>query len=616
MRRLRRDLPLRRGRGEVISRWLATVTIDGIKVADRRGAQPARAGPQGRHRPAHLLLPLRAERLRRLPDVRGRGRARRRPELLLDAARPTAWSIKTNTPRLMQHPQDDARAAAGQPRPRLHDLRQERHTASCRSCAQRFGVDRVRFPAREQHGAAGPVDAQPRARPQQVHPLRRLRAGVLRGAGHRRDRLRLPRRQGAGHAGLRQGPGRGRLRQLRPVRGGLPDRRADACSSEIDAGLGGAARPAASTWSCRSRRPCAWRSARCSGWRRARSPPARWSRRSSGSGFDQVFDTCFTADLTTIEETNEFVDRAAERRAAAAVHLLLPGLGQVRRAVLPGEAGPALHLPLAAADVRLAAQAVLRRASRAATPRTCSSSRSCPARPRSSRPSGPSSRTDGRARRRRRADHAGAGAHDQGGRHRLRRAGGGVLRHAVRLRDRRRRDLRRLRRRGDGGRARGDGDPDRASASPTWSWRRSRACPACGPRELEDRASTRCAWRWSAGWAMPGKLVAAMDRGEVRYDIVEVMACPGGCAGGGGQPVPNETAQRQARARGLFTADKRQGSAAGTGQPADQGAVPGLAGQAEQRDRAPGAAHELRAPAAHRAGGERGRRRRPGRRCA
>jgi len=54
------------------------------------------------------------------------------------------------------------------------------------------------------------------------------------------------------------------------------------------------------------------------------------------------------------------------------------------------------------------------------------------------------------------------------------------------------------------------------------------------------------------------RLIAAMDRGEVAYDIVEVMACPGGCAGGGGQPLPNETPQRAARARGLHTADTRQ----------------------------------------------------------
>ncbi|HOG45333.1 MAG TPA: [FeFe] hydrogenase, group A [Anaerolineae bacterium] len=54
------------------------------------------------------------------------------------------------------------------------------------------------------------------------------------------------------------------------------------------------------------------------------------------------------------------------------------------------------------------------------------------------------------------------------------------------------------------------------------------------------------------------RLLAAMDDGTAAYDIVEIMACPGGCAGGGGQPLPNETAQRTQRARGLRTADKRQ----------------------------------------------------------
>lgn len=33
------------------------------------------------------------------------------------------------------------------------------------------------------------------------------------------------------------------------------------------------------------------------------------------------------------------------------------------------------------------------------------------------------------------------------------------------------------------------------------------------------------------------KLIDACERGEVRYDFVEVMACPGGCVGGGGQPI-------------------------------------------------------------------------------
>lgn len=33
------------------------------------------------------------------------------------------------------------------------------------------------------------------------------------------------------------------------------------------------------------------------------------------------------------------------------------------------------------------------------------------------------------------------------------------------------------------------------------------------------------------------KLMEALNRKEVSYDFVEVMACPGGCAGGGGQPI-------------------------------------------------------------------------------
>lgn len=33
------------------------------------------------------------------------------------------------------------------------------------------------------------------------------------------------------------------------------------------------------------------------------------------------------------------------------------------------------------------------------------------------------------------------------------------------------------------------------------------------------------------------KLMKALESGQGRYDFVEVMACPGGCAGGGGQPI-------------------------------------------------------------------------------
>jgi iron only hydrogenase large subunit-like protein len=41
-----------------------------------------------------------------------------------------------------------------------------------------------------------------------------------------------------------------------------------------------------------------------------------------------------------------------------------------------------------------------------------------------------------------------------------------------------------------------------------------------------------------------------------QYDYVEVMACPGGCIGGGGQPIPTNQAIREARAKALHMIDK------------------------------------------------------------
>ncbi|MCR4425554.1 MAG: NADH-dependent [FeFe] hydrogenase, group A6 [Firmicutes bacterium] len=46
--------------------------------------------------------------------------------------------------------------------------------------------------------------------------------------------------------------------------------------------------------------------------------------------------------------------------------------------------------------------------------------------------------------------------------------------------------------------------------------------------------------------------------GEAQYDIVEVMACPGGCIGGGGQPRPGHLEIRKKRARALYDVDKLQ----------------------------------------------------------
>lgn len=52
------------------------------------------------------------------------------------------------------------------------------------------------------------------------------------------------------------------------------------------------------------------------------------------------------------------------------------------------------------------------------------------------------------------------------------------------------------------------------------------------------------------------ELLTKIKAGEAHYDLVEVMACPGGCVGGAGQPFPNDTEARKERAAGIYRADK------------------------------------------------------------
>ena len=42
------------------------------------------------------------------------------------------------------------------------------------------------------------------------------------------------------------------------------------------------------------------------------------------------------------------------------------------------------------------------------------------------------------------------------------------------------------------------------------------------------------------------------------YDYIEVMACPGGCIGGGGQPIPIDKEIRKKRAESLYSIDKKK----------------------------------------------------------
>lgn len=51
------------------------------------------------------------------------------------------------------------------------------------------------------------------------------------------------------------------------------------------------------------------------------------------------------------------------------------------------------------------------------------------------------------------------------------------------------------------------------------------------------------------------KLIEAIKAGKVEYDFVEVMACPGGCAGGGGQPIHDGEELAETRSKTLYGID-------------------------------------------------------------
>ena len=60
-----------------------------------------------------------------------------------------------------------------------------------------------------------------------------------------------------------------------------------------------------------------------------------------------------------------------------------------------------------------------------------------------------------------------------------------------------------------------------------------------------------------SGLANTRRLMEAVDSGEVDYDFVEVMACPGGCAGGGGQPIHEGVEMAASRGSQLWKLDAK-----------------------------------------------------------
>ncbi len=60
----------------------------------------------------------------------------------------------------------------------------------------------------------------------------------------------------------------------------------------------------------------------------------------------------------------------------------------------------------------------------------------------------------------------------------------------------------------------------------------------------------------ASGLANARKLVEALRRGEVQYDFAEVMACPSGCINGGGQPINLDRDMVAARGQSLYGLDE------------------------------------------------------------
>ena len=71
-----------------------------------------------------------------------------------------------------------------------------------------------------------------------------------------------------------------------------------------------------------------------------------------------------------------------------------------------------------------------------------------------------------------------------------------------------------------------------------------------------DIADTTVAVAVVSGLGNAEKLIRAIQNGEVRYDFVEVMACPGGCVGGGGQPIHDGCELVSPRGDNLYWLDK------------------------------------------------------------
>ena len=289
-------------------------------------------------------------------------------------------------------------------------------------------------------------------------------------------------------------------------------------------------------------------------------------------GFDAVFDTNFTADLTIMEEGTELLTRLkkalvdGEKVALPMFTSCSPGwinymehfnpdmLANLSTCKSPQQMFGALAKTYYAEKLGKKPEDIV-----VVSVMPCTAKKFECARPEMSR--------DGVRRRRHGAHHPRAGPHDQDGRHRLpepalaedgpasghvhrrgrhlrrhRRGDGGGAAHGLRDRHRRGLPLRQPARdshRGAGGRQRSLGD-DREDRARVGVPQGSHPQRGGGPRTRQRPEGHR----------------PHPQRREATYHFVEVMTCPGGCIGGGGQPRLTSDAVREARIRAIYAEDE------------------------------------------------------------
>jgi NADH-quinone oxidoreductase subunit G/[NiFe] hydrogenase diaphorase moiety small subunit/NADP-reducing hydrogenase subunit HndD len=72
--------------------------------------------------------------------------------------------------------------------------------------------------------------------------------------------------------------------------------------------------------------------------------------------------------------------------------------------------------------------------------------------------------------------------------------------------------------------------------------------------EFLDGVELKCAV--AHGLVNAKKVMDNVKSGQNHYHFIEVMACPGGCLGGGGQPIPTNPEIRKKRAEAIYEEDE------------------------------------------------------------